>query len=90
MSINTVPELEHIDGEKHEKTECCIEQINVKTVSGLVYYIFVRKCKCNKRLQSKTFWHTISRCTYLSRRSGTGCIIKEICECSEQHTDYTR
>ena len=90
MSNNTVPVLEHIYGEEHKKAECCIEQIYNKTVNGLIYYIFVRKCKCNRHLPSKEFWHKLSRCTYMSRRFCNGFIMEEYCECSDQHIGYTR
>ena len=90
MANNTVPVLEHISGEEHKKAECCIDKINVQTVNGFVYYIFVRKCNCNKRLPSKQFWHKSSPCTYRSRRFGNVFIIEEFCECSEQHIGYTR
>ena len=90
MSSNTVPVLEHIYGEEHKKAECCIELIYENTVNRLIYYIFVRKCNCNKRLPSKQFWHKSSPCTYRSRRFGNVFIIEEFCECSEQHIGYTR
>lgn len=90
MSNNTVPVLEHIYGEEHKKAECCIEQIYKQTVNGLIYYIFVRKCKCNRHLPLKEFWHKLSRCTYSSRRCDNGFIIKERCICSEEPFQYKR
>ena len=90
MSNNTVPVLKHINGEEHMKAECCIEINRKHTVKGLVYYIFVRNCKCNKCLPASQFWHKNSRCTYRSRRFGSVFIIDEFCECSSQSTGYTR
>ena len=81
MSNDTVPVLEHIYDEEHKKAECCIELIDTKTVSNIIYYIFVRNCKCKKSLKKDKFWHTKKLCTYSKRLVDKGFIIKEFCHC---------
>ena len=89
MSNDTVPVLEHIDGEEHDKKNCCVEHIDTKTVNGLIYYIFVRNCKCDRKLLSKKFWHKLSTCSYESMPQFCKPFkIEEFCTCDQPSKAY--
>lgn len=89
MSNDTIPVLEHINGEEHYKGTCCVERFDIKTVNGRKYYIFVRKCKCDRKLLSKKFWHKYKTCLYESRPQCCKPFkIEEFCTCDQPSKAY--
>ena len=89
MSNDIVPVLEHIDDEEHDKENCCVKYIDTKTFKGLEYYIFVRKCECDKELLSKKFWHTKSTCFYKTMPQFPKAFkITEFCTCDQPRNVY--